>query len=193
VLYFGVYTLRCGVDRRPRFSFKIYIICTFSVIKLVFNVTQLIYSASCPERSFLAKIFCRCVFINLFPFGLLSFPQYFLSFYCFFFNSLCCSLLDIKYKNVCLSDANISAVIQGFSKRSIHFQKFILQQLLTLNPCPVYGWKGNLSKFWYRWSEAARHWGCSCCCLWHAATSVGKAGLSILRLPRHTGAHIECL
>jgi hypothetical protein len=40
-----------------------------------------------------------------------------------------------------------SAKIQGYSKRSIHFQKFILQKLLTLNPYPVYGWKGNLSKF----------------------------------------------
>jgi hypothetical protein len=33
--------------------------------------------------------------------------------------------------------------IQGYSKRSIHFQKCILQKLLMLNPCPVYGWKGN--------------------------------------------------
>jgi hypothetical protein len=39
-------------------------------------------------------------------------------------------------------------IVQGYSKRSTHFQKFILQKLLTLNPCPVYGWKGNLSKFW---------------------------------------------
>jgi hypothetical protein len=76
--------------------------------------------------------------------------------------------------------------IQGYSKRSIHFQKFILQKILTLNPCPVYGWKGNLSKFWYRWSEPAHHWGCGCCYLWHAATSVGRAGLTILHLPRHT-------
>jgi hypothetical protein len=37
--------------------------------------------------------------------------------------------------------------VQGYSKRSIHIQKFILQKLLVLNPCPVYGWKGNLSKF----------------------------------------------
>jgi hypothetical protein len=35
--------------------------------------------------------------------------------------------------------------IQGYSKRSIHFQKFILQKILTLNPCSVCGWKGNLS------------------------------------------------
>jgi hypothetical protein len=72
--------------------------------------------------------------------------------------------------------------IQGYSKRSIHFQKCILQKLLTLNPCPVNGWKGNFSKFWYRWSEAARHWGCGSCYLWHAATSVGRAGLSIWHL-----------
>jgi hypothetical protein len=38
-------------------------------------------------------------------------------------------------------------VYTGLFKRSIHFQKFILQKLLTLNPCPVYGRKGNLSKF----------------------------------------------
>jgi hypothetical protein len=45
-------------------------------------------------------------------------------------------------------------------------------------------------KFWCRWSEAAHHWGCGCCYLWHAATSVGKAGLSILHKPRHTwGSH----
>jgi hypothetical protein len=37
--------------------------------------------------------------------------------------------------------------IQGYSEKSVNFQKFILQKLLTLNPCPVYGWKGNLSKF----------------------------------------------
>jgi hypothetical protein len=36
--------------------------------------------------------------------------------------------------------------IQGYSIRSIHFQKCILQKLLRLNPCPVYGWKGNLSQ-----------------------------------------------
>jgi hypothetical protein len=40
--------------------------------------------------------------------------------------------------------SEISA-IQGYSRRSIHFRKFILQKLLMLNPCPVYGWKGNLS------------------------------------------------
>jgi hypothetical protein len=80
--------------------------------------------------------------------------------------------------------------IQGYSKSSIHFQKFILQKLLTLNPCPVYEWKGNLSKFLYRWSEAAHHWGCGCCYLWHAATCVGRAGLSIWHLPHHTwGSH----
>jgi hypothetical protein len=54
----------------------------------------------------------------------------------------------------------------------------------------VYGWKGNLSKFWCRWSEAAHHWGCGCCYLWYAATNVGRAGLSIWHLPRHTwGSH----
>jgi hypothetical protein len=89
----------------------------------------------------------------------------------------------VKIFNCC----NLYRVIQ---KRSTHFQKFILQKLLTLNPCPVYGWKGNLSKFWYRWSEAAHHWGCGCCYLWHVATSVGRTGLSIWHLPRHTwGSH----
>jgi hypothetical protein len=76
--------------------------------------------------------------------------------------------------------------IQGYSERSIYFQKFILQKLLTLNPHPVYGWKGNLSKFWYRWSEAAHHWACGCYYLWHAVTSVGRAKLLILHLQRHT-------
>jgi hypothetical protein len=83
--------------------------------------------------------------------------------------------------------------IQGYSKRSIHFQKFILQKLLTLNPCPVYGWKLNHSEFCYGLSEAAHHWGCGCCYLWHAATSVGRAGLSIWHLPRHMWCNIECL
>jgi hypothetical protein len=27
------------------------------------------------------------------------------------------------------------------------FKNVILQKLLALNPCPVYEWKGNLSKF----------------------------------------------
>jgi hypothetical protein len=40
----------------------------------------------------------------------------------------------------------ITISVQAYSKRSIHIQKFILQKLLTLNPCPVYGWKGNLSQ-----------------------------------------------
>jgi hypothetical protein len=31
-------------------------------------------------------------------------------------------------------------------QKNIHFQKFILQKLLVLNPCSVYGWKGDLSK-----------------------------------------------
>jgi hypothetical protein len=84
----------------------------------------------------------------------------------------------------------IAYTIQGDSKSSINFQKFVLQELLTLNPCHVYGLKINLSKFWYRLSEAAHHWGCGCCYLWHAATSVGRAVLSILHLPRHTwGSH----
>jgi hypothetical protein len=39
--------------------------------------------------------------------------------------------------------------IQGYFKRSTHFQIFILQKLLTLNTCPVSGWKGNLSKLWF--------------------------------------------
>jgi hypothetical protein len=91
---------------------------------------------------------------------------------------------------VYLRKRRMCSIIQGYSKSSIHFQKFILQKLLMLNPCPVYGWKGNLSKFWYRWSEAEHHWGCGCCYLWHAVTSVGRAGLLIWHLPRHTwGSH----
>jgi hypothetical protein len=80
--------------------------------------------------------------------------------------------------------------IQGYSKRSIQFQKFILQKLLMQSPCPVYRWKGNLSKFWYWWYEVAHHWGCGCCYLWNAAMSVGRAGLWIWHLPLHTwGSH----
>jgi hypothetical protein len=30
-------------------------------------------------------------------------------------------------------------------QKEVHFQKFILQELLMLNPYPVYGWKGKLS------------------------------------------------
>jgi hypothetical protein len=91
----------------------------------------------------------------------------------------------LQLRHVCLFRR-----VQVYSKRSINFQKFILQKLLTLNPCHVYGWKGNLSEFWHRWSEAAHHWGCGCCYLWHAATSVERAGLPIWHLPRHTwGSH----
>jgi hypothetical protein len=75
--------------------------------------------------------------------------------------------------------------IQGYWKRSIHFQKFILQKLRTLNPCLLCGWKGNLWEFWYWWSEAAHHWGCGFCYLWHAAMSVGRAILLIWHLPCH--------
>jgi hypothetical protein len=42
-------------------------------------------------------------------------------------------------------------------KRFIHFQKFILQKLLILNPCPMYGGKGNLSKFWYESPARCAH------------------------------------
>jgi hypothetical protein len=63
----------------------------------------------------------------------------------------------------------------GLFKKKYTLSKFYFTNLLMLNPCPVYGWKGNLSKFWYRLSEAAHHWGCGCCYLWHAATSVGRA------------------
>jgi hypothetical protein len=78
----------------------------------------------------------------------------------------------------------------GLFKKKYTLQKFILQKLLTLNPCPMCGWKGNLSKFWNRWSEEAHHWGSGWCYLWHAATSVGRVGLSIWYLPRHTwGSH----
>jgi hypothetical protein len=44
-------------------------------------------------------------------------------------------------------DYVINTEVQSYSKRNIIFQKFILQKLLIINPCPVYGWKGNLSKF----------------------------------------------
>jgi hypothetical protein len=37
------------------------------------------------------------------------------------------------------------AYYTGLFEKNINFQKFILQKLLALNPCPVYGWKGNLS------------------------------------------------
>jgi hypothetical protein len=35
----------------------------------------------------------------------------------------------------------------GLLKKKYTLSKINLQKLLTLNPCPVYGWKGNLSKF----------------------------------------------
>jgi hypothetical protein len=78
----------------------------------------------------------------------------------------------------------------GLFKKKYTLSKFFSQKLLKLNSCPVCGWKGNLSKFWYRLYEAAHHWGCGCCYLWHAATSVGRARLSISHLPRYTwGSH----
>jgi hypothetical protein len=83
--------------------------------------------------------------------------------------------------------------IQGYSKRNIYFKKFILQKLLTLNPCPVYGWKGNLSKFWFESPPGAR---CTrnnsvcqgeLCAVWEEM----DYQFGICRVTR--GAHIECL
>jgi hypothetical protein len=91
----------------------------------------------------------------------------------------CCFVSDHRYTTI---------PIQGYSKKSIHFQKFILQKLLKLNPCPVCGWKGNLSKLWSQWSKTVHHWGCGCCNLWNDLTSVGRAGLKIWHLPRW-GSH----
>jgi hypothetical protein len=98
----------------------------------------------------------------------------------------CMKLIMYVYNGITFISRTKVINIQGYSKRSILFQKFIIQKLLTLNPCPVYGWKRNPLKFWYRWSEAAHHWGCGCCYLWHAATSVGRAGLLIWHLPHCT-------
>jgi hypothetical protein len=79
--------------------------------------------------------------------------------------------------------------IQGYSKRSIHFQKFILQKLLMLNPCPVHGWKGNLSNFWSE-SPARCQVRTQFCPPRRVMWSVGRAGLLIWHLPRHTwGSH----
>jgi hypothetical protein len=79
----------------------------------------------------------------------------------------------------------------GLLKKEVYtFKNWFHKKILMQNPCPVYRWKGNLSKFWYLWSEAEHHWGCGCCYLWHAVTSVGRVALSILHLPRHTwGSH----
>jgi hypothetical protein len=85
---------------------------------------------------------------------------------------------------------NIWLQCTGLFKKKYTLSKICLKKLLTLNPCPVYGWKGNLSKFWSRWSEAAHHLGCGCCYLWRASMSVGRVGLSIWYLPRHMwGSH----
>jgi hypothetical protein len=82
---------------------------------------------------------------------------------------------------------------KGFKSKQKRKHKYMQEEhkyRVIQNPCPVYRWKGNLSKFWYRWSEVVHHWGCGCCYLWHAATSVGRAGLSIWHLPHHTwGSH----
>jgi hypothetical protein len=85
----------------------------------------------------------------------------------------------VQIMNIC------THLVQGYSKRSIHFQKCILQKLLTLNPCPVYEWKGNLSKFWFEPPPGAR---CARndCLPRGVMYSVGRAGLSIWHLPRHT-------
>jgi hypothetical protein len=89
------------------------------------------------------------------------------------------------------TQVTFSMNVHGCLKRSLHFQKLFYKNDWRY-PCPVYGWKVNLSKFWYRWSEAAHHWGCGCCYVWHAATSVGRAGLLIWHLPLHTwGSHRE--
>jgi hypothetical protein len=102
----------------------------------------------------------------------------------------CISFTVFVRPSICSHRVRLLCMNTGLFKKKYTLQKFILRKLLTLNPCPVYGWKGNLSEFWYRWSEAAHHWGCGCCCLWHAATSVGRAGLSIWHLPHHTwGSH----
>jgi hypothetical protein len=78
----------------------------------------------------------------------------------------------------------------GLFKKKYKLSKIYFTKLLKLNSCPVYGWKGNLSNLWYWWSEEAHHWGCGCCYLWHAVTSLGRAGLSIWHLLRHTwGSH----
>jgi hypothetical protein len=109
----------------------------------------------------------------------------------------------------------------------------ILQKLLTLNPCSVYGWKGNLSKFWSESPARCARNNSLCqgvlCSKWRQShkrklsvlefaktsvqvcndvfghvmerirqpgslsttdTSVGRAGLSIWHLLRHTwGSH----
>jgi hypothetical protein len=39
--------------------------------------------------------------------------------------------------------------IQGYSKRSIHFQKFILQKTTDAKSMPYVRMKENLSKFWF--------------------------------------------
>jgi hypothetical protein len=59
--------------------------------------------------------------------------------------SISCGARDYPHPRT-LSDVSFG-IIQNYSKRSIHFQKIILRKLLLLNQCPVYGWKGNLSKF----------------------------------------------
>jgi hypothetical protein len=42
---------------------------------------------------------------------------------------------------------HLQKLYRVIQKEVYTLKKFILQKLLILNPCPVYGWKGNLSKF----------------------------------------------
>jgi hypothetical protein len=86
-----------------------------------------------------------------------------------------------------------SNIVQGYPKRNINFQKIILQKLLTLNQCPVYGWKGNLSSSdiddrKQRITEAVAAVNCD---LLRLVWEELDYRFDICRVTR--GAHIQCL
>jgi hypothetical protein len=46
----------------------------------------------------------------------------------------------------CFKEPNVYTGL--FKKKYTLLKIYFTKKLLTLNPCPVYGWKRNLSKFW---------------------------------------------
>jgi hypothetical protein len=78
-------------------------------------------------------------------------------------------------------------------KKSIHIQKFILQKLLTLNPCPVYKWKeishsSDIDDLKRRITEAVAAVTCD---MLRRVWEELDYRCDICRVTR--GAHIECL
>jgi hypothetical protein len=78
------------------------------------------------------------------------------------------------FKKKCtLSKINFSKTADAKSMSSVRMERKYLKVLISMI------WSGASLRLWR-----------GCCYLWHAATSVGRAGLSIWHLPRHTwGSH----